>query len=556
VIYIVNIALRRDVSKLQYYTEGSIPDMIGMMPPDWTTEQIAQFQAYWDSLLEGNTALRRKARFIPAVTGIEFTKPEMLKDQYDDFLVRVICYALSLSPNALVQAVNRGTSETIQEAALEEGLQPLMEWFKDLMDLILAKYFGHPEYEWTWPDELEPDVVKRATADKLRIETATRTINAVRAAEGEEAIPGGDIPFIVTAGGLFLVTEGGLVAAVAPPAAFTEPGPALASKPAIPAPPKSPAPKPGEAATAGEGPAVEKRGPKVLRTAKAPSARRLELTVGSRIEKLLRSERNRIAQSVSRDVPDLADPTRLKKADDPDSFDEMNAGFIANSIDFGGWAVIVDDVEDALVEVGRETVRVSFAQLGSGDENAINRANDAVAEYARNRSAELVGMRRNADGTLVPNPNARMAITETTRNDIRKLIVRAVDEGMTRSELRNAVMDAGAFGADRASMIAHTELSFANADANYQSWNASGAVKGKRWLKSDDHAIPDECDLNEAAGVIPLDQPFPSGDMMHPAHPNCECDVAAELAEELATPEPGGTPETEGGLTEPEAPAE
>lgn len=559
-IYIVNIGLRRDVSKLQYYTEGSIPDMIGLMPEGWATEQIKEFQQYWDSLLEGNTAFRRKARFIPAVEKLEFTKPELLKDQYDDYLVRVVCYAFSVSPNALVQAVNKGTGQTVQEAALEEGLYPLMLWFKDLMDLILAKYFNQPDYEWIWSDEIEEDVVKRATANKLNIEGGVRTINSVKEAEGEDTVPGGDIPFIVTSGGVFLITEEGLKPVVggAAPGGFAPTGPAPAPKltapPAAPKPPQSSAPKPGEAATAGEGPAVEKRGPKVLRTAKAPSARRLALAVGSRIERLLKHEGSRLAHTISNDVPDLSTPSRLKKvAGDDDAFDEVNAGIVADGIEFGGWSVIVSDMEDALEEVGRDTVRIMLARLGMADNvDAVNRANDAVVEYARTRSAELVGMRRTAEGGLVPNPNASMAITETTRNDIQRLITQAVEDGMTRAELRDAIMEAGAFGADRAAMIAHTELSFANANANWESWKASGAVSKKRWLKSDDHAIPDECDLNEEAGDIPLDEPFPSGDMMHPAHPNCECDVAAVMAEELDTAPDGGDSETEGGLTEPD----
>jgi hypothetical protein len=40
VIITVNIALRRQVSQLQYYTEGNIPDMLASVPSSWSPTQI------------------------------------------------------------------------------------------------------------------------------------------------------------------------------------------------------------------------------------------------------------------------------------------------------------------------------------------------------------------------------------------------------------------------------------------------------------------------------------------------------------------------------------
>ncbi len=44
-----NIALRRQLWQLDYYTEGSIPDAPIGVPTNWTPEQIKQFQDYWDT---------------------------------------------------------------------------------------------------------------------------------------------------------------------------------------------------------------------------------------------------------------------------------------------------------------------------------------------------------------------------------------------------------------------------------------------------------------------------------------------------------------------------
>jgi len=42
----VNIALRRQLWQLDYYSEGSIPDALIGVPAGWTPDQIKQFQDY------------------------------------------------------------------------------------------------------------------------------------------------------------------------------------------------------------------------------------------------------------------------------------------------------------------------------------------------------------------------------------------------------------------------------------------------------------------------------------------------------------------------------
>jgi hypothetical protein len=48
-------------------------------------------------------------------------------------------------------------------------------------------------------------------------------------------------------------------------------------------------------------------------------------------------------------------------------------------------------------------------------------------------------MKYDADGDLVENPNARWAITDTTRQRLRDLETKAFDEGWTPDDLATAV---------------------------------------------------------------------------------------------------------------------
>ncbi|MGC2411735.1 MAG: hypothetical protein WA459_03435, partial [Stellaceae bacterium] len=46
------------------------------------------------------------------------------KDEFDEWLARIVCYAFSLPPTAFTRQINRATAETAQESSLAEGLWP------------------------------------------------------------------------------------------------------------------------------------------------------------------------------------------------------------------------------------------------------------------------------------------------------------------------------------------------------------------------------------------------------------------------------------------------
>ncbi|MGH6976399.1 MAG: phage portal protein [Stellaceae bacterium] len=95
VMMTVNIGIRRQLHQLEFYTSGTVPDMLIPVPENWSPDQIEQFQHYWDALLSDNTAERRRVRFVPPGIGkgAVQTKEAALKDDYDEWLARIVCYA-------------------------------------------------------------------------------------------------------------------------------------------------------------------------------------------------------------------------------------------------------------------------------------------------------------------------------------------------------------------------------------------------------------------------------------------------------------------------------
>lgn len=207
----------------------------------------------------------------------------------------------------------------------------------------------------------------------------------------------------------------------------------------------------------------------------------------------------------------------------------LSAGQVSENLDLSGWLTLAKIVEPALTmaaEDGAEetifSVRVTVGDEAISQIDTYKLANDA----ARERGAEMVGMHR-VDGKLVPNPDAKWQITEGTRESLKSLTQRSINEGWSADKFERQIIDSHAFSPERASMIARTEMRFSRTAGQLEMGRAVGANK-KQWSTAQDDEVSDECVMNGSSGpdgdgIIDIDDAYPSGAMAPPEHPNCRC---------------------------------
>jgi hypothetical protein len=191
IIMTVNIALRRQVVQLSYYTEGNIPPMLVAVPKEWNTDQIEMFQKYWDLLMSNDAAKKQQLKFVPGDMKTQLIQTQPLFDIADEWLARVICYAMNLPPNAFVKQMNRATAGTAQEVALQEGLAPIMRYIARKMTRMIQIYFNAPDLEFVWEDQTDVDALVQAQIDKIYVDAGIDTPDEVREARGMTALPDG-----------------------------------------------------------------------------------------------------------------------------------------------------------------------------------------------------------------------------------------------------------------------------------------------------------------------------------------------------------------------------
>jgi SPP1 gp7 family putative phage head morphogenesis protein len=136
----------------------------------------------------------------------------------------------------------------------------------------------------------------------------------------------------------------------------------------------------------------------------------------------------------------------------------------------------------------------------------------------------LLGRAGDGDGLRQLLADARITIKSIARtrlNDLGKLLAQGAANGDTPEQLANDIRELLTIPS-RAHMIALTEICRASSIAAHNTYKKLG-IKGKRWLTSKDIKVCAICKANEAQGAIPLNQPFESGDLYPPNHPQDRC---------------------------------
>lgn len=206
ILMTVNIGLRRQVFQLNYFTEGNMPEALIGVPETWTPDQIRTFQEWFDNILAGNLAQKRRARFVPNAVGKTYipTKDTELFGKAEEWLARIVCYAFSLPPTPFINQVNRATSDTAQQVAINEGLIPLKNYIKDLIDGVIDKDLGLKNVMFMWDEEEELDAEKRQKIISGYMHDGLMTVNEGRIARGAKPYPDKqyDEPMFLTNNGL------------------------------------------------------------------------------------------------------------------------------------------------------------------------------------------------------------------------------------------------------------------------------------------------------------------------------------------------------------------
>jgi len=193
------------------------------------------------------------------------------------------------------------------------------------------------------------------------------------------------------------------------------------------------------------------------------------------------------------------------------------------------WSSVPTDVRAELEAASLAGVSDAVTGGRATSADVIQAANQAARDYAVERSAEMVGMKYDVDGTLVPNPDAEWAISDTTREGLRQILTQSFEQETNADDLIRRIQDAGLFSPSRARMIARTEVNQAEIGGSLDAFRQMG-TDSFDWMTGP--APCDVCKVLSEAGPYSLQE---IENIMDDIHPNCSCSPVPHTEEEETT---------------------
>jgi SPP1 gp7 family putative phage head morphogenesis protein len=487
VVGLLTIALNRQLSVLNYYTAGSIPDMLIGVPESWQPAQIKEWQDLFDSILAGQLDARRRARFYPGGMKPFETKGEILKNEFDEWLARLICYCFSLSPETLVKQTNKATAQTAKQSAAEEGLEPTKLWFKDTMDDLLVRG-GYAELEWRWADEEIQDPIQKSTV--ISTYTGGRPIMSLNEARGMTGLVEATPEVLAQLEPLW---QGAPDPADDPGGDGKDPS----GKKTPPAGKETKMLKAGHGASGGRSLHPLKPNGKLRR--------RTEKGIGKLSRKTLTAQRDALLEALA-ERADKVD--KLAKR----SVSEDDIRHLLRSLDTVDWETAREQLRDLLAAMATDRGRAAVNQITDW---AGNRTDDEISQLLDQANERAVAWAEARVGNLI------VDVSDTTRDAVNELTAAAIRDGLTNDELADRIRDGFEFSDERADRIARTETAFAETAGALEGYRETGILE-KEW-DADAEACP-ECDALDGE-IVGIDEPFSDGSDGPPAHPDCRCVV-------------------------------
>ena len=206
-----------------YYTEGTTPEAIVKAPPNWTPQQVAEFEQLWNEVMR-DPAMRRRLRFLPAGAEVADIKradwPQQLYEAARDNIA--LCFGVPMSELGKTPGQGlggKGYLDRMSQAFWRMGIAPLKSYVEGFFNDILTR-MGETDARFVLnlPSE-GPDPAEKAARLVDAYRAGALTLNEMRAVLGYEPVENGDRHIIQ--GTQYVIDLSQVVGAVGGPAAGT-----------------------------------------------------------------------------------------------------------------------------------------------------------------------------------------------------------------------------------------------------------------------------------------------------------------------------------------------
>lgn len=212
----INQDIRQQYYFLQYFTDGSVPDVFAETPEviSADTDKIRQFQQYYDAVMLGDQSQRHKVKWIPAGSKITRMKDQNFDIEYPTWLFNKTLAAFKTAPSELgfTENVNKSSGDSQENVTYRRSIRPMAKYMEALMNEVLVE-LGYPHLAFSYQN-LGEEEDKLVAAQVREIDIRNGVISPDQAAEeiyGIQPDPNNPTPRVFMTGSTFMTLEDAIV---------------------------------------------------------------------------------------------------------------------------------------------------------------------------------------------------------------------------------------------------------------------------------------------------------------------------------------------------------
>lgn len=183
IIINANTDVRLQLFFLQFFTAGSVPEMLLEAPPDMSdTDGLAELQETWDNFYEANQAGRHGAHWVPSGAKPHPYKPDKFDPQLAEYVMRRSVAAFGLVPQDLgfTETVNRSTADAQADTQFRISTLPNTEIYEAILNMVIQDDLGLPVDVSFDTGREKKDRLMEAQAHKLYVDMGAESADEVR----------------------------------------------------------------------------------------------------------------------------------------------------------------------------------------------------------------------------------------------------------------------------------------------------------------------------------------------------------------------------------------
>lgn len=179
----VNTDMRFQWHLLQMFTDGSVPNGFIELPPDISSpDQVAEWQDYWDAIVQGDQAKLHQLIAVPNATKLTQTRPTGFDKEFPDHLLRKTAAAFGVVPQdlGLTQDVNRSTGDTQTDIQFRVNTLPWVRFAQSVLNRYLQHDLGLPVRVAFDTGRDKEDRLTEAQAWEVYVKTGAASMDEMR----------------------------------------------------------------------------------------------------------------------------------------------------------------------------------------------------------------------------------------------------------------------------------------------------------------------------------------------------------------------------------------